>query len=124
VNRAFGEDIAQEVVARLLERYSRDDLPSMDNWWGYGFIVARHLHWEQKEEDRLRSSLDSDFNPHMSEYTTDDSLVCQLIARDDLRRLAKCKHSERVLRYALYRDRAVSRQYIGQLRKKLREELE
>lgn len=134
VNRAFGEDIAQEVAVRLLERSLRSDLSAVRGWGGYGFIIARHLLWRQTEEDEIKSSLDTDTDihvfrdeqhPDLTHWTAiGDPTLCQLIAREDCRRLMQSEHTTKVVRYALFGERKFSRQYIERLRKKLRKMLE
>jgi len=119
INRTFGEETAQEVAVRLLERCLRSDLLPVGDWMRFGVTTARHFKWREKKKlDLFLTALDADM-----EYTLIDSVERQLIAREDLRRLVECKHGERVIKYALYRECNVSRERIKQHRQKLRAEL-
>jgi len=118
INRVFGEETAQEVAVRLLERCLRSDLLPVGDWMRFGVTTARRFKWREKRKLDFLTVLDADMK-----HTLMDSVERQLIAREDLRRLVKCKHGERVIKYALYRECNVSRERIKQHRQKLRAEL-
>jgi len=122
INRVFGEETAQEVAVRLLERCLRSDLLPVGDWMRFGVTTAKRFKWREKKKLDFLTVLDADIEYTLFEFDI-DSIERQLIAREDLRRLVKCKHGKRVIKYALYRECNVSRERIKQHRQKLRAEL-
>ena len=122
IKNGFGEEVAQEVSLRLMERsvYGGEEVR---DWQNYGFVVALHLRNDTSDHTKRFMSVDGPPGD-LAESTPKDALENRRVAHEYLKRVVSSKKGIKVIQYVLQGDRWCSRQRLKQMRDELREELE